>query len=503
MEVLKFNDRQGKRIWILGGFLLLMAGGWNPPARGAEEDSSSKSWRKGPVEYILTAKEEKQLKSLQTPEARANFVEEFWSRRDPTPGTEENEFRDRFYQRVERANKAFPNIRGGWTVDPGRVLIILGPPDDKREESNIQGILKRVEWDYGPESNAERIVTLIFLPIPDKPGVLELINERELENLLRDVPDLRGLGDKPVAPEKPMIVGIEPDPLPKGYQTEKKGPSAADRILAALMEDGTQRREIRFQVRWDFFEAADVTTHAVVSIGVLPPADLSRPSTAGDGDFEVFGTVVSSAEGVDPVNLSSEGQFIQAEERETTPIGTFQIFQARTSLLPGPYTLFAGVRNRSDGRVGTLEESFDVPDYTSQGLTLSTITLANLIQPISPGDADPDGEPFTFGNYRVVPRIEPVFGSEEDLSFYYQVYHAHPDPVTEKPRLDIEYQFLMKRGTGFKVAATVPKKNQQVEALGFSLPLKGWPATDYRLRVTVKDQVAGASVTREVDFKVR
>ena len=44
-----------------------------------------------------------------------------------------------------------------------------------------------------------------------------------------------------------------------------------------------------------------------------------------------------------------------------------------------------------------------------------------------------------------------------------------------------------------RVAATVPKKNQQVEALGFSLPLRGWPATDYRLRVTVKDQVAGAS----------
>ena len=77
MEFLRFNDRQGKRIWILGGFLLLMAGGWNPPARGADEGSSSKSWRKGPVEYILTAKEEKEFKSLKTPEARVKFVEEF------------------------------------------------------------------------------------------------------------------------------------------------------------------------------------------------------------------------------------------------------------------------------------------------------------------------------------------------------------------------------------------------------------------------------------------
>lgn len=126
-----------------------------------------------------------------------------------------------------------------------------------------------------------------------------------------------------------------------------------------------------------------------------------------------------------------------------------------------------------------------------------------MIQPVNPVPEGPELATYIFGNTRVIPRIELVYRSSEDLSFYFQVYNAKKDPATSKPRLDVEYQFLMKRGSRYQVAAKVPKPGQELGAMGFSLPLQGWPATDYRLRVTVTDRIGGGTATREIDFKVR
>src|SRR5204863_8608678 len=53
----------------------------------------------------------------------------FWARRDPTPETPRNEFHEAFDKRVVTADQNFssPNARGAMS-DPGKVLILLGPP---------------------------------------------------------------------------------------------------------------------------------------------------------------------------------------------------------------------------------------------------------------------------------------------------------------------------------------------------------------------------------------
>jgi len=85
------------------------------------------------VRYLITKAEKKQFHSLTTDQERSDFIENFWKKRDPDPATEENEFKDEYYKRIEEANHLFKgDTAPGWLTDRGRVYILLGPPDLRR-----------------------------------------------------------------------------------------------------------------------------------------------------------------------------------------------------------------------------------------------------------------------------------------------------------------------------------------------------------------------------------
>ena len=93
---------------------------------------------------IMTREERSVYRSLPDRDAKAAFIEEFWKIRDPDPGTEENENKAVFEERIEYANTWFGihnTHRGrpgkdrlgdsrGWDTDRGHVYILLGPPDE-------------------------------------------------------------------------------------------------------------------------------------------------------------------------------------------------------------------------------------------------------------------------------------------------------------------------------------------------------------------------------------
>ncbi len=93
-----------------------------------------KDWLEKDVTYIITDDERKAFKKLQTDEEREAFIEEFWRRRDPDPDTEENEYREEYYERIAYANEnfAFASLQG-WRTDRGRIHILYGPPDEIRK----------------------------------------------------------------------------------------------------------------------------------------------------------------------------------------------------------------------------------------------------------------------------------------------------------------------------------------------------------------------------------
>ena len=84
------------------------------------------------VRYIISREETKIFLEL-PPSARARFVDEFWKRRDPTPGTERNEYKEVYFGRIEEANRIFRGGgRQGWLQDRGRIYILFGPPNERQ-----------------------------------------------------------------------------------------------------------------------------------------------------------------------------------------------------------------------------------------------------------------------------------------------------------------------------------------------------------------------------------
>src|SRR5256885_9003695 len=101
-------------------------------ARALKQELSKpyKKWLDEDVSYIITDEERAAFKQLPNDEERDNFIEAFWQRRDPTPDTEENEFKEEHYQRIAYANEHFAAGVPGWRTDRGRIYIVFGKPDE-------------------------------------------------------------------------------------------------------------------------------------------------------------------------------------------------------------------------------------------------------------------------------------------------------------------------------------------------------------------------------------
>ena len=72
-----------------------------------ELETPYRKWLNEDVAYIITDEERTAFKRLQTDEEREQFIEQFWLRRDPTPDTVENEFKEEHYRRIAYANEHF------------------------------------------------------------------------------------------------------------------------------------------------------------------------------------------------------------------------------------------------------------------------------------------------------------------------------------------------------------------------------------------------------------
>jgi GWxTD domain-containing protein len=106
-------------------------------AAGVDVESPYAKWLKEDVAYIISDAERAAFKKLQSDAEREHFIEQFWLRRDPTPGTPENEFKQEHYRRIAYTNDHFTANVSGWKTDRGRVYITYGPPDEK--ESHPSG----------------------------------------------------------------------------------------------------------------------------------------------------------------------------------------------------------------------------------------------------------------------------------------------------------------------------------------------------------------------------
>src|SRR5688500_12769611 len=120
----------------------------NPRTVKPELKEAYKRWLNTDVAYIITKDEKRAFLALVTDEERENFIENFWRRRDPNPDTEENEYREQYYERIAYANEHFTSGIPGWKTDRGRIYIAWGKPDSI-ETHPTGGAYDRPSWEGG------------------------------------------------------------------------------------------------------------------------------------------------------------------------------------------------------------------------------------------------------------------------------------------------------------------------------------------------------------------
>ena len=95
-----------------------------------ESETPYRKWLSDEVPYIITDQERAAFKKLSTDDERESFIENFWERRNPNPGSPENEFKEEYYRRIAYANEHYASGIPGWKTDRGRIYIMYGPADE-------------------------------------------------------------------------------------------------------------------------------------------------------------------------------------------------------------------------------------------------------------------------------------------------------------------------------------------------------------------------------------
>ncbi len=124
-------------------------------------------WLNEDVVYLITNEERAAFQRLTTDEERQKFIEQFWQRRDGTPGTARNEFKEEHYRRIAYVNERFASSKPGWKTDRGRIYIKYGPPDEIKTVPPKPGQFGSERWFYRHIEGVGDLIEVLFV---DKTG---------------------------------------------------------------------------------------------------------------------------------------------------------------------------------------------------------------------------------------------------------------------------------------------------------------------------------------------
>jgi len=91
----------------------------------AQLSAENREWARGPVQFIMTPQEQQQWNQVRTDAEAKAFEDLFWARRDPSAGTQTNEYRDAFELAARYADEHFAEgRRKGSLTERGRLLVV-------------------------------------------------------------------------------------------------------------------------------------------------------------------------------------------------------------------------------------------------------------------------------------------------------------------------------------------------------------------------------------------
>lgn len=489
-----------------------------------------KRWLNTDVDYIITKEEKRAFMALQTDEERENFIENFWRRRDPNPDTEENEYREEYYERIAYANEHYTSGIPGWKTDRGRIYIAWGKPDSV-ESHPSGGSYDRPSyegggstttypfeiWFYRHLDNVGDGVEIEFVD-PTGTGEYRIARNANEKDALMMVPgaglttaESLGLSDK-----GDRISGMGGNST--NYMREQDTPFRRLEIITALQrppqvkfsdlagiaggDSGVlDNNPLPFDIRIDFFRQSEDRVIATFTV----QADNRELQFKDEGGLQtarmnIFGRITA-------VSGKRSGIF---EDSVTTNATTEElidlrdkrsVYQKAIALTPGTYKVDVVVRDVGTGNRGIVSQGFTVPRYDEKKLSTSTLILAAKLRTTTERDI---GSAFVIGNAKVIPNLSGRYKQGMEVGVYMQVYNAGIDQTTLRPAVDVEY-VLMKDG---KEVLRQPEDwsglsdSGQRLTLARLLPTDRMPLGDYELKVLTKDKVGGQIVENKGKFTI-
>jgi GWxTD domain-containing protein len=494
-----------------------------------ELNKAYKDWLEKDVAYIITDEERKAFKKLQTDDERERFIEEFWRRRDPDPDTDENEYREEYYERIAYANEHFASGIPGWKTDRGRIYITWGKPDEV-DSHPAGGAYDRESYEGGGSTSTYPFERWFYRYLPGVgsgveiefvdptgSGEYRIARNPDEKDAMLHVPgagltlaEQMGLSDKSERITNLGGVGMQ------NYMREQDSPFSRLQILSDLQRPPQikfndlasavnspviEDNPLNFDVRVDFFRQSDERVITAFTVQT-DNQNLVFKDSGGlqEATLNIFGKITHVSgrrAGVfeDPVTTrATPEELTDAKERKSA-------YQKAVALAPGRYRVDVIIRDVTSGATGVRHVGFEVPKYDTAKLSTSTLVLAAKLEGL--GDQPAVGM-FTIGNVKVIPNVSGTYHKGTPVGIYMQIYNAGVDQTTLRPSVDVEYA-LMKDGKEIFKAPEDWRGNSdsgQRLTLARLLDTRGLNGGEYSVEVRVRDRVSGQSLVQTAKFTV-
>ena len=516
--------------------------------------SAVKRWIDGPVRYLITYREERAFMKLETDSQRAYFIYRFWFKRDPTPGTVRNEYREIFWDRVITANSMFnESMTPGWKSDRGRIFILIGPPDiiesdthpgvpfpppgppgasrrtrTSSEAAETERILEGTissnnmnidtgfrgleRWIYARSKSKNLPANLIIAFYMSAAGEYKLSDNPQHYSYL--FPGLEASSDitarlsfirEPMAASSvkaDILFSKSIDYIPpfsfehslafKLDLAEAIETPTVEDLIDETVQTAHFYNKLNASFKAYYFLDSSQKTKTVLQ-GVIPKKSIQIERDRDPALVSVFGKLEKVGQKEVSFSFASDASLPGSILEDGENI----VLLANVTIPPGEYNARIGILNLPYGEAGNAEMKIDVPDLTIEKPALSSLVLASSIE-YSEGR---EGK-FASG-ISITPKADPEFSKTDDFGIYYIVYNLEKHEETEQPDFDISYQFYEKGDGEYEaIGPPIIKENVRHEIQGWTFPLREWPIGNYMLEILIADNISGRTISGSVEFSI-
>jgi GWxTD domain-containing protein len=500
-----------------------------------------KKWLDEDVRWIITDEELSAFKKLSNNAERDTFIETFWQRRDPTPDTAENEYKEEHYRRIAYANEHFAAGIPGWRTDRGRIYIMYGKPDSidshpmggpyQRPADEGGGQTETFPFEVWRYRYLDGIGQEIEIEFVDdcSCGSYEMTMDRSKKDALLHVPnagltDMESMG---MANKADRFRNSES--LGQGFFNQNMNTKEFDRLETfaklnrapdvkyselrnELVSHRIRTNPLPFDTRVDFIKLTSDTVLVPITLQI-PLRSLTWANKDGvqRAVINVYGQLTTLTGKIVQTFGDIRHKDIPAALLEKE-IDNTSLYWTALPMRPGLYRLDVIVKDVNGDKVGTFSRSYTVPDFSNdEKLSSSTLILADKMESV-PAREIGTGD-FVIGMNKVRPRVQPSdgkpasFKKTENVNFWVQVYNLGIDEKTKRASATVEYQVL-NTVTNQPVldltesTAQMGNVGEQV-TLVKTLPLAKLDPGVYQVTITVNDGVSKQTIAPTAKFAVQ